>query len=120
MLSLCLDALDSAAFKQNFVNIAKQDSIQVTTIEKIPKYLQSASMIWLVHLYCILDSEALEESYNAQVMHLFDTHILYWIECMALLGKLDDAVNMLQQTEVSLYVSACISSSNSVNKYTGP
>jgi hypothetical protein len=109
MLALCFDALDSAAFKQNLANIAKQDSIRVATFEKIPKYFQSASMIWLVHLYRILDSEALEESQNAQVMHLFDTQILYWIKCMALLGKLEDAVDMLKQIEVSLHVRTYIS-----------
>jgi hypothetical protein len=109
MLSLCLNALGSPAFKQTLINIESQGNIQASTSTQIPEYLQSASMIWLVHLHHILDSEALEESQKLQVMHLFDTCILYWIECMALLGKLDNAVNMLKQIEVSLYVSACIS-----------
>jgi hypothetical protein len=73
-------------------------------------------MLWLVHLYCILDSEALVELQNAQVMHFFDTKILYWIQCIALFGKLEEAVDMLKQIEVSLHVSTYISLENSVNK----
>ena len=103
MLSRCFDAFESAAFKQNIREIEEQDSIQVTS------FVRSASIIWLVHLNYILDSEALEESLNSQVMDLFDKHILHWIECMALLWKSYNAVDMLKQIEVSQYVSNCIS-----------
>jgi hypothetical protein len=108
-LSWCFRTFERAAFKQNLSGIEKQE---VTHFEKIPKALQSASVMWLVHLYSILDYKALEEPQNSQVMNFFDTHILYWIECMALLRKLDDAVNTLKQIERSLYVGACISLKN--------
>jgi hypothetical protein len=107
MLSLCFRAF-SADFQKNLRGLEEQDSIQRTSYKKIPKYLQSASIIWLVHLNYILDSEALEESQISQVMDLFEKHILHWIECMAVLWKLYNAVDMLKQIEVSRYVSICI------------
>jgi hypothetical protein len=39
------------------------------------------------------------------VMAIFDRHILHWIECMSLLEKLEDAVQLLRQIKLSPNVS---------------
>jgi hypothetical protein len=39
-------------------------------------------------------------------MTVFDAHILHWIECMALLGKLGDAVHLLRKIQLSAMVSS--------------
>jgi hypothetical protein len=109
MLQLCLDVIQtSQALKQDICNLG--NSVHVSTIdpaslESIPSDLKYSCLYWLVHLEHILTLENLKESVASQVMTVFDTHILHWIECMALLGKLGDAVHLLRKIELSAKVS---------------
>jgi hypothetical protein len=109
MLQLCLDVIQtSQALKQDICNLS--NSVHVSTIdpaslESIPSDLKYSCLYWLVHLEHILTLENLKESVASQVMTVFDTHILHWIECMALLGKLGDAVHLLRKIELSARVS---------------
>jgi hypothetical protein len=101
MMGLCLAVLDSApAFKQDI----PVSMISSSPLENIPRDLAYSCIYWLVHLREILASEPLGGAEDLQVMAFFDRHVLYWIECMALLGKLEDAVQLLQQIELSAHV----------------
>jgi hypothetical protein len=110
MMGLCLTVLDtSPAFKQDICNISKA-TIHVSTIspspqETIPKDIAYSCIYCLVHLQQILDYEPLDKAENAKVIAFFDRHVLYWIECLALLEKLEDAVQLLRQIELSTNVS---------------
>jgi hypothetical protein len=110
LMGLCLEVLDSSPIlKRDICNISKTD-IHVSTIspspfETIPTDLVYACTYWLVHLQQILDSEPLDEGKDKQVMVFFDRHVLYWTECMALLGKLEDAVQLLRRIELAPNVS---------------
>ena len=70
----------------------------------ISSHIQYYAAFWLVHLEYVLKNQNLEEADNLYVINFFDTHTLHWIECMALLGKLKDAVYLLRQIELSLTV----------------
>jgi hypothetical protein len=112
MLRQCLDVLDSSpALKQNICNINKNDvhisTISPSPLETIPQELQYSAIYWLVHLDYILNFKDLMEPEAMQVLNFFDTHILHWIECMALLGRLGDSVHLLRQIELSQEVSLC-------------
>jgi hypothetical protein len=110
MLQLCLDVIQtSQALKQDICNLG--NSVHVSTIdpaslESIPSDLKDSCLYWLVYLEHILTLENLKESVASQVMTVFDTHILHWIECMALLRKLGDAVHLLRKIELSAMVSS--------------
>jgi hypothetical protein len=110
MLWWCLTVLDSSpVFKQDICNISNA-GIHVSTIspsplETIPKDVAYSCIYWLVHLQQILDSGPLDEREDSQVMAIFDRHILHWIECMSLLEKLEDAVQLLRQIKLSPNVS---------------
>jgi hypothetical protein len=110
MLGLCLDVFKSSqALRQNICNLGK--SVHVlkvgpASLESISGDLKYSCLYWLVHLEHILNWENLKESEASQVMTFFDTYILYWIECMALLGKLGDAVHLLRKIELAATVSS--------------
>jgi hypothetical protein len=104
MLRLCLNIFDST-LKRNICelhsnNVCLQD-IHPSPSSMIPKALQYACTSWLVHLDCILEFQELDES---QVLNFFNTNVLHWIECMALLGKLEDATHLLYRIELSFKV----------------
>jgi hypothetical protein len=106
MMNLCLDVLDSSpALKQDICNIGKPmihlSTISPSPFETIPKDLAYSCTYWLAHLQCILDLQPLEQAEASQVMGFFDRHILHWIECVALLGRLEESVHLLRQIEVS-------------------
>jgi hypothetical protein len=109
MLKLCLDIVEnSPALKQNICNLGNSvhlSKINPASIESIPDDLKYSCLYWLVHLEHILTWENLKESVALQVMTVFNAHILHWIECMALLGKLGDAVHLLRKIEMSVLVS---------------
>jgi hypothetical protein len=111
MLGLCLDVVKSSqALKQNICNLDKSvhlSKINPASIESIPGDLKYSCLFWLVHLEYILNLGHLKETVAALVMMFFDTKILHWIECMALLGKLGDAVHLLRKIELSAMVSSC-------------
>jgi hypothetical protein len=106
MMGLCLNVLGSSpVLKRDICDIGQNNghisSISPSSLEKISKDLEYSSIYWLVHLGHILDSEDLKESEVSQVLSFFDTDVLHWIECMALLGKLKDASHSLRQIELS-------------------
>jgi hypothetical protein len=110
MMGLCLDVFQkNPAFKQDVCNIGKNDvhisSISATSLESITKELEYSCINWLRHLGHILHSKELQDSEHSRVIQFFDLHLLHWIECMALLRKLEDAVHLLQQLELSSRVS---------------
>jgi hypothetical protein len=112
MLGLCLDVLDSSpALKQDICDIRKNkvhiSRISHSSLESIPKDLEYSSIYWLVHLDQVLNSEDGKEQDMTQVLNFFNTRILHWIECMALLGRLGDSVRLLRQIELSQNVSPC-------------
>jgi hypothetical protein len=110
MLKLCSNIIEtSPALKQNICNLGNSvhlSKVDPTSLESIPGELKYSCLYWLVHLEHILTLENLKESVASQVMTVFDTHILHWIECMALLGKLGDAVHLLRKIELSAKVSS--------------
>jgi hypothetical protein len=110
MLCICLDVLDSSpALKQDICNVGKLNThlstISSSPLETIPMDLEYSCNYWLVHLQWILNSQPLEEAEASQVMAFFERHVLHWIECMALLGRLGDSVCLLRQIELSPRVS---------------
>ena len=115
MLGLCLDVFDSS-LKWNICELSSNNSclqdINPSPSAKIPEALQYSCISWLVHLEHVLESGKLCESDESQVLNVFNKHVLHWIECMALLGKLEDAVKSLQHMELSPNVS-CVQ----LNKY---
>jgi hypothetical protein len=108
MLQLCLDVIQtSQALKQDICNLGNSvhvSKIDPASLESIPSDLKYSCLYWLVHLEHILTLKNLKESVASQVMTVFDTNILHWIECMALLGKLGDAVHLLRKVEMSVQV----------------
>jgi hypothetical protein len=103
MLELCLGVFDSS-FKWNICELHSDDAcLQDINLSpsKIPEALQYSCTSWLVHLDHVLESGELGESGELQVLNVFDKHILHWIECMAVLGKLEDAVHLLRRIEIS-------------------
>jgi hypothetical protein len=110
MLKLCLDILNSSpVLKQNICNLGQSvhvSKIDPASLESIPGDLKYACLHWMVHLEYIITRENLKESVSLLVMTFFDIHILHWIECMALLGKLGDAVHLLQKIELSAMASS--------------
>jgi hypothetical protein len=112
MLGLCLDVLDSSpALKQDICDIRKNtvhiSKISHSSLESISKALEYSSIYWLVHLNQVLKSKDGKEQDITQVLNFFNTRILHWIECMALLGRLGDSVRLLRQIELSQNVSPC-------------
>jgi hypothetical protein len=109
MLELCLDIFNSSTvLKQDICNLGQSvhiSEIDPASLESIPSDLKYACLHWMVHLEHILTGENLKESVSSQVMVVFDTYILHWIECMAVLGKLGDAVHLLRKIELSAMVS---------------
>jgi hypothetical protein len=57
-----------------------------------------------VHLDHILNYQGLDEPDESKVLNFFDKHILHRTECMALLGKLEKAISLLRQIELSPHV----------------
>jgi hypothetical protein len=110
MLGLCLDVFKSSpALKQDILSLGKSvhvSEVDPASLESIPGDLKYSCLCWLRHLEHILNSKNLKETEASQVMTFFDTHVLYWIECMALLGKLGDAVHLLRKIELSAMVSS--------------
>jgi hypothetical protein len=104
MLKLCLGVFDSS-LKWNICELHSNkvclQDINPSPSSKIPEALQYSCTSWLVHLDHVLESGELGRSDESQVLNIFDKHILHWVECMALLGKLEDAVHLLQRIEVS-------------------
>jgi hypothetical protein len=104
MLELCLGVFDSSLkwniCKLHSNNVCLQD-INPSPSSRISEALQYSCTAWLVHLDYVLESRELGESEESQVLNVFNKHILHWIECMALLGKLEDAVHLLRRIEVS-------------------
>jgi hypothetical protein len=110
IMGLCLNVFETnPAFKQDICNIGKHNvhisSINASSLQSITKELEYSCIYWLRHLGHILDSEELQDAEHSQVMKFFDLHLLHWIECMALLRKLEDAVQLLRQLELSHRVS---------------
>jgi hypothetical protein len=102
MLGLCLQTFNSLFPSDGREPLSKAG--QATAVD-IPEHLQYSCTSWLVHLAYITGSQQLQDSQESAVLHIFDKHILHWIECMALWGKLDNAVTSLRRLELSTHVS---------------
>jgi hypothetical protein len=104
MLVLCLDILQ-LMLKENISKLSSNDvslqDIDPSPSLNIPEALQYSCTSWLVHLGCVLEAQKLSSLDESQVLHFFDKHVLHWIECMALLGKLEDAMYALYRIELS-------------------
>jgi hypothetical protein len=104
MLGLCLDIFQ-LMLKENICKLSSNDvslqDIDLSPSLNIPEALQYSCTSWIVHLGCVLEAQKLSSLDESQVLHFFDKHVLHWIECMALLGKLEDAMYALYRIELS-------------------
>jgi hypothetical protein len=99
----CLSLMNSS-LKENICNLKGRpanDSIATETIEtRITEGLAYACMYWASHLSSARD----EDIQGADDVHkLLDEflreHVLHWIECLSLLGRLDAATDSLRMVE---------------------
>jgi hypothetical protein len=100
MLKLCLQTFDSV-----FPQVGREPVSKAGQTADIPEHLEYSCTSWLVHLEQIISHQQLQDSQESAVLHFFDKHTLHWIECMALLRKLDNAVTALRWLELSTNVS---------------
>jgi hypothetical protein len=100
----CLELMERTLTVNNICDIVSKDTprsdISPSTIQKaIPFTLEYACTSWLFHVM-ELNAE-LVRSLEDSIIAFFDHCILRWIECMAWLGRLEDAVTLLRALEVS-------------------
>ncbi|KAJ6599388.1 quinon protein alcohol dehydrogenase-like superfamily [Mycena sp. CBHHK59/15] len=84
---------------QNLCGIKRADSntlIAENVVNRsIPAYLRYASIHWGTHL-SLVPLGAVDSTLISELAILSKTHILHWLECLSLLGKLHIAVDCLQ------------------------
>jgi hypothetical protein len=100
----CLEFMERTLTVNNLCGIDSKDvprsCIPLSTVQQsIPFTLEYACTSWLFHVM-ELNAE-LFRALEDYIMVFFDHHILRWIECMAWLGRLEDAVTLLRALEVS-------------------
>ncbi|KAJ6597864.1 hypothetical protein B0H10DRAFT_742734 [Mycena sp. CBHHK59/15] len=84
---------------QNLCGIKRADSntfiAENVVSRSIPAYLRYASIYWGTHL-SLVPLGAVDSTLISELAILSKTHILHWIECLSLVGKLHVAVDCLQ------------------------
>ncbi|KAJ7143934.1 hypothetical protein C8R44DRAFT_864944 [Mycena epipterygia] len=86
---------------ENICSIARGEAtstIRKDVVEQaIPSHFQYASIHWAAHLSLV--TLGTPHSNIISELHIFSTkHMLHWLECLSLMGKLDIAVDCLQKT----------------------
>jgi hypothetical protein len=85
---------------QNFCNINRADSKSLISEDainaSIPAHLKYAATYWGTHLSLIVPGTA-DPSLISELHILSTNHILHWLECLSLIGKLHLAVDCLQK-----------------------
>ena len=121
MLEICFDSM-ARLLRQN---ICALDDPMVLNEEipdrdncigqHIPIILQDMCRNWMFHLEAFTDGKYTGNSIDS-VLERLDTflskHLLYWIECMSLLGWVDAIPNYLRRLSAWLIVGFLLSSSN--------
>jgi hypothetical protein len=106
----CIRCMNSY-LHQNLCNIKRGDSISIITEDAInkliPAHLKYAAIYWGTHLSLILPGSA-HPDLVWELQSLTTTHILHWLECLSIIGKLHLAVNCLQKAIVFSSVRATI------------
>lgn len=99
----CLEVMTVYLAKDNVCELESKDiqrsSIAEEIIAKfIPLALYYTFAGWISHLTELSKDQI--QRLQPKLLWFFDTHILRWVECMALLGKLEDAVRLLRGLEL--------------------
>ncbi|KAJ7814828.1 hypothetical protein B0H14DRAFT_3746882 [Mycena olivaceomarginata] len=98
----CITCMNSC-LRQNFFNIGRADSgatiAEDTLNQLIPAHMRYAVMYWGAHLSLIPpDQDGINcKTLISELTILATTHILHWLECLCLIGKLHFAVDCLQK-----------------------
>lgn len=102
----CVKCLNSY-LHQNLCNIERGDSksmvIEEAVDNLIPAYLKYAAIYWGTHLSLIAGGTA-HPALISELHTLTTTHILHWLECLSLIGKLHLAVDSLRKTALFILV----------------
>jgi hypothetical protein len=98
----CLQFIKKTLLEDNICGIDSKDtpksSIDLSTIQKsISSTLEYTCTSWLSHVMEL--SAELVGFLEGHIIAFFNYHILRWIECMAWLGRLGDAVTSLRALE---------------------
>jgi hypothetical protein len=104
LASCCLQFMEKSLIVDNICGIDSKDtprsSIEHSAIQNsISSTLEYACASWLSHVMEL--SAELVRALEDHIIAFFDHCILRWIECMAWLGRLGDAVTSLRALEVS-------------------
>jgi hypothetical protein len=106
----CLDLMFSS-LKNNMCNLRPGNSPSTVSRKDLEKTispeLQYASYYWVEHLQRSLvpptDDE--EDPQSARVHRFFRKHLLQWLEVLSLIGRLSDAIHMINALESFVHVS---------------
>ncbi|KAJ6616122.1 WD40-repeat-containing domain protein [Mycena sp. CBHHK59/15] len=94
----CIKCMNLVLHK-NLCDIKRADSNSLIAKDvvngSIPAYLQYAAIYWGTHL-SLVPLGAVDSTLISELAILSKTHILHWLECLSLLGKLHIAVDCLQ------------------------
>ncbi|KAF7368291.1 hypothetical protein MVEN_00150100 [Mycena venus] len=95
----CINCMNSY-LRQNLCDIKRADSkamIAEDAVNKaIPAHLKYAAIYWGTHL-SLIPPDAAHSNLVSALHILTTTHILHWLECLSLIGKLHLAVDCLQK-----------------------
>ena len=105
MLRCCLKVMQAELIKDNICNLDHKDISQDSVAKEkisgiISPALTYACTSWLSHLLELKQEQLADPEVRNLLIGIFDQYILRWIECMSLLGRLDDAVKLLRRMEL--------------------
>jgi hypothetical protein len=85
---------------QNLCNVNRTDSNTIITEDilarSISPHLRYASVHWGTHI-SLIPLGTIHPNLVSELTVLTKTHMLHWLECLSLIGKLDIAVDCLQK-----------------------